>query len=186
MQQFWHISEEEPFEVSERAFAGEKNIYIQSENAFIFLCLEGEAKIEVDLWCYTLEPNSQLVLLPNAVLQVHQASPNFRLLCIACLGELFHELSNCLEPPFFRYIKETPCVRLDEREVALIHSVAHLLEDVSQDRENPYRRQMAANHIQNLFFHFYSRTRQFFPNNDSKWVNRKEMLFKEFLKPVLH
>ena len=89
MQQFWHISEEEPFEVSERAFAGEKNIYIQSENAFIFLCLEGEAKIEVDLWRYTLEPNSQLVLLPNAVLQVHQASPNFRLLCIACLGSCF-------------------------------------------------------------------------------------------------
>ena len=43
MQQFWHISEEEPFEVSERAFAGEKNIYIQSDNAVIFLCLEGEA-----------------------------------------------------------------------------------------------------------------------------------------------
>ena len=185
MQQFWHISEDEPFEVSERSFVGEKNIYIQSDNAFIFLCLEAEAEVEVDLWRYTMVPNSQLVLLPNAVLQLLHATPNFKLLCIACLGELFHELSNCLEPPFFRYIKETPCVRLDEREVALIHSVAHLLEDVSQDRENPYRRQMAANHIQNLFFHFYSRTRQFFPQNDSKWVNRKEMLFKEFLKLVL-
>lgn len=185
MQQFWHLSEEEPFEVSERSFAGEKDIYIKSENAFIFLCLEGEAEIEVDLWRYTLSVNSQLVLLPNAVLQVLHASPHFKLLCIACLGNLFHELSNCLEPPFFRFIKEIPCVHLDEPEVALLKSVVHLLEDVNSDPENPYRCQMAANHIQNLLFHFYSRTRQFFPQTESKWVNRKEMLFKEFLQLVL-
>lgn len=185
MQQFWHLSEEEPFEISERTFKGEKDIYVKSDNAFILLCLEGEAEIEVDLWRYTLVANAQLVLLPKMVLQVLHASPNFRVLCIACLGDLFHELSNCLEPPFFRFIKEHPYVCLEEPEVELLHSVIHLLEDVSKDLENPYRRQMAANHIQNLLFHFYSRTRQFFPQTESKWVNRKEMLFKEFLQLVL-
>ena len=185
MQEFWHLSEEEPFEISERTFKGEKDIYIKSDNAFIFLCLEGEAEIEVDLWRYTLQTNTQLVLLPKMVLQVLHTSPNFRVLCIACLGDLFHELSNCLEPPFFRYIKEHPYVCLEEPEVELLRSVIHLLEDVSKDLENPYRRQMAANHIQNLLFHFYSRTRQFFPQTESKWVNRKEMLFKEFLQLVL-
>ena len=54
MQQFWHLSEEEPFEISERTFKGEKDIYVKSDNAFILLCLEGEAEIEVDLWRYTL------------------------------------------------------------------------------------------------------------------------------------
>lgn len=185
MQEFWHLSEEEPFEISERTFKGEKDIYIKSDNAFIFLCLEGEAEIEVDLWHYTLQTNSQLVLLPKMVLQVLHTSPNFRALCIACLGDLFHELANCLEPPFFRFIKEHPYVCLEEPEVELLRNVFHLLEDVSKDLENPYRRQMAANHIQNLLFHFYSRTRQFFPKNESKWVNRKEMLFKEFLQLVL-
>ena len=185
MQEFWHLSEEEPFEISERTFKGEKDIYVKSDNAFILLCLEGEAEIEVDLWRYTLVANAQLVLLPKMVLQVLHASPNFRVLCIACLGDLFHELSNCLEPPFFRFIKEHPYVCLEKPEVELLHNVFHLLEDVSKDLENPYRRQMAANHIQNLLFHFYSRTRQFFPQTESKWVNRKEMLFKEFLQLVL-
>lgn len=185
MTSFWHLSEEEPIEVSEQLFADEKDSYIKSENAFIFLCLEGEAEIEVDHWRYTLVPNSQLVLLPHVVWQVIHASPHFKLLCIACFGKLFHELSNCLEPTFFHFIKEHPCVVLDKSEVELLRNVIHLLEDVSRDLENPYRRQMAANHIQNLLFHFYSRTRQFFPQKATKWVNRKEMLFKQFIQLVL-
>ncbi|MGM9797286.1 MAG: AraC family transcriptional regulator [Parabacteroides sp.] len=185
MTPFWHLSEEEPFEVAEHTFTSGKELYVKSDHLFIFLCLEGRAEVEVDLWPYTLEPGTQLALLPNAVLQLLHATPDCRIRCVGCLGELFRELSNCLEPPFFRFIKEHPCVKLNDTEQDLLRHALCLMEDVYNDRENPYRRQMAANHIQNLLFHFYRRTRQFFPQTDNKWVNRKEMLFKQFLQLVL-
>lgn len=151
---------------------------------FLLFCLEGTAEVEVDLQKYTLVRNTQLLIMPGVSLQVERVGDDFRCLYVGCSNNLFNEMTNSLDPTFFHFLKDNPGVILNEIESDHLRNMVRLMRTVYNDKENCYRRQMARNYIQNMLFHFYSRTQHLFMRNEEKWVNRKEELFKRFVQLV--
>lgn len=180
----WNLVDEEEFVVKTDAHHELTENPTKARGISVILCLDGNADVLVDIKCHKLEKNSQLVVLPGSFIEVFQESPDFRMLYISCSDSVFQEMSNSLEPTFFRYIRETPYVILPDEEVELLKKAAYLIKVAYEDETNCYRRQMAYNYVQNILFHFYNRTRRFFRQSDKKWVNRKEELFKVFLQLV--
>ena len=153
----------------------------KTEGMFVLLCLEGESEIKLDHRKYRLIPNSQMVLMPSVSVEALMISDDFRMIRIGCTQEVFEEITNSFEPAFFNFMKNSPCVVLPDREVMMLKQLASLAATAIADKDNSYRRQMVCNYIQNILYHFYGRTRLLFPTAETKWVSRKEELFKDFL-----
>lgn len=178
------LEREQLFSVSTLTLTHEKVPCFKTDHLLVLLCLEGEAEVEVNLWPYTLKKNVQLMIQPGNLLQIDLPHAPLRLRCIICQGTLYHELSNSIEPNFFKFIRDTPCVELSTEESQWLMKLADLIEVVQNAPQDRYRTQMAANYLQILCFNIYHKTQHHFQPNATKWVSRKEELFKQFIHLV--
>lgn len=149
----------------------------------IMLCLEGEAVVKINMTAHRLTHGCQLVVLPHAVVEVCSVGEGFRALCIHCAESLFGDLCSTLDPSFLNYMREHPSASLPVDEVNLVKQLGQLIRRACDDPGNCFRRQMAANYMQNLLFHFYNKTRSYFADV-RKPLGRKEELFADFLQLV--
>lgn len=64
-----HTTNEEPFVSGTGHFAGWANRLMKLEDTAILFCREGHAHIMIDLQEYELAPNTQVVLLPDTIVE---------------------------------------------------------------------------------------------------------------------
>lgn len=105
-----HTTNEEPFVSGTGHFAGWANRLMKLEDTAILFCREGHAHIMIDLQEYELAPNTQVVLLPDTIVNFTNISPDFTISYIAFSRILFQEVTARLDLSFFRFLKENPCV----------------------------------------------------------------------------
>lgn len=109
-----HTTNEEPFVSGTGHFAGWANRLMKLEDTAILFCREGHAHIMIDLQEYELAPNTQVVSLPDTIVNFTNISPDFTISYIAFSRILFQEVTARLDLSFFRFLKENPCVTLPE------------------------------------------------------------------------
>lgn len=78
--------------------------------AIILYCRAGRGTMAIDLKKYEITVNTQVVLLPGAVISLDEKSDDFRVSFFASHIEMFREACIRFEPSFFHFIKEKPCV----------------------------------------------------------------------------
>ena len=181
---YWNVTDDEAFSVGTDTWLTQAGDYVKTAGVFVLFVTEGTAELEINLCLYRLRPHTQTVLLPGSLVHVLHVSPDFKLHVLGCSDTLFHEISTCLDPRFFHFLKETPCVPLDTAESVRLQHAISLLHSIHSDTANPYRRHTAANCLHNLLYSFYSRTHRHCAPREPKWVGRKEELFKLFLQLV--
>lgn len=182
--EIWHITENDPFIAGTGDFKAIENRFIKLNNASIFFCRQGHAHIQIDLLEYDLIPNAQLVLLPGSIIHITEVSDDFKISFIVCSPTLFQEISNRLEPPFFRFLKEAPCVVLPAGRERSVDRLAETIEELYNDRENCFRLQIAKNYIQSFLLEIYDKTHRLFMQKRPEGVSRQEELFKRFIQLV--
>lgn len=129
-----HTTNEEPFVSGTGHFAGWENRLMKLEDTAILFCREGHAHIMIDLQEYELAPNTQVVLLPDTIVNFTNISPDFTISYIAFSRILFQEVTARLDLSFFRFLKENPCVTLPEERTRSINGLASGIEDLYHDR----------------------------------------------------
>lgn len=134
-----HTTNEEPFVSGTGHFAGWENRLMKLEDTAILFCREGHAHIMIDLQEYELAPNTQVVLLPDTLVNFTNISPDFTISYIAFSRILFQEVTARLDLSFFRFLKENPCVTLPEERTRSINGLASGIEDLYHDRDNCFR-----------------------------------------------
>lgn len=137
-----HTTNEEPFVSGTGHFAGWENRLMKLEDTAILFCREGHAHIMIDLQEYELAPNTQVVLLPDTIVNFTNISPDFTISYIAFSRILFQEVTARLDLSFFRFLKENPCVTLPEERTRSINGLASGIEDLYHDRDNCFRQQI--------------------------------------------
>ena len=182
--EIWDLKDEEPFTIGSDDFRKLKEKYIKLEDASIFFCTSGQAHISIDLQEYELKPDTQVVLLPGRVLHVSSVSEDFRLLYIGFSNKFFHEITNRLEPTFFHFLKDNPCVVLPYERTEQIHILARSIDNIYHDRENLFRIQIARNCIQSFLLDIYDKTKRYFDQSNEEGVSRREELFKRFIQHI--
>lgn len=125
-----HTTNEEPFVSGTGHFAGWENRLMKLEDTAILFCREGHAHIMIDLQEYELAPNTQVVLLPDTIVNFTNISPDFTISYIAFSRILFQEVTARLDLSFFRFLKENPCVTLPEERTRSINGLASGIEDL--------------------------------------------------------
>lgn len=158
--------------------------FFKLEDACILLCRQGEAVIEINSEEYQLVPNTHSLLLPGTIIGSAHASDDFQAFYILFSQELFREITNRLDPSFFRFLEVTPTFNSSEERLLPIKQMQTLIEGLYYDKENCFRSQILRNNLQSILWHIYDKTRRFFLESHPEGISRQEELFKQFIQLV--
>ena len=131
------------------------NQIMKLADASIFHCRSGKAHIEIDLQAYEVTENTQLLLLPGSIFNCTCASHDFTVSYIVFSDTLFWEITSRLDPSFFHFLKEHPCIVIPEERVKPFIGLSLVMKDLYEDRDNSFRIQIFKNFIQNFILDFY-------------------------------
>ena len=154
------------------------------EDACIFFCHSGEARIEIDLLEYDITRNTQIIFLPNSIINYSYASPDLSISYITFSNAFFQEATVRLDPSFFHFLKENPVVTLPVERTRTINGLIIALEDLYKDKENCFRLQILRNYIQSFLLDIYDKTHRIFEQNRPEGISRQEELFKRFIQLI--
>ena len=107
--------------------------------AIILYCRAGRGTMAIDLKKYEITVNTQVVLLPGAVISLDEKSDDFRVSFFASHIEMFREACIRFEPSFFHFIKEKPCYTLPSEFTAPINGLLHATSAIYADTDHRIR-----------------------------------------------
>ena len=175
---------EDPFFVGTINCSDMPHHLFKLEDACIFFCHSGEARIEIDLLEYDITPNTQIIFLPNSIINYSYASPDLSISYITFSNAFFQEATVRLDPSFFHFLKENPVVTLPVERTRTINGLIIELEDLYKDKENCFRLQILRNYIQSFLLDIYDKTHRIFEQNRPEGISRQEELFKRFIQLI--
>ena len=175
---------EDPFFVGTINCSDMPHHLFKLEDACIFFCHSGEARIEIDLLEYDVMPNTQIIFLPNSIINYSYASPDLSISYITFSNAFFQEATVRLDPSFFHFLKENPVVTLPVERTRTINGLIIALEDLYKDKENCFRLQILRNYIQSFLLDIYDKTHRIFEQNRPEGISRQEELFKRFIQLI--
>lgn len=179
------LSEHEPFIAgTEKLFTCSPNQITKLEDASIIFCTRGKAHVEIDLQAYEITPHTQLVLLPGSILNCTYISNDFTVSYIDFSHLLFEEITSRLDPSFFHFLKEHPCIVVPEERVQPMIGMMLTVEDLYKDKDNCFRLQIFKNFVQNFLLDFYDKTQHLFLQKKTESINRQEEIFKRFIQLI--
>lgn len=160
------------------------NQIMKLADASIFHCRSGKAHIKIDLQAYEVTENTQLLLLPGSIFNCTCASHDFTVSYIVFSDTLFWEITSRLDPSFFHFLKEHPCIVIPEERVKPFIGLSLVMKDLYEDRDNSFRIQIFKNFIQNFILDFYDKTQHLFLQKKTEGINRQEEIFKRFIQLI--
>ena len=126
---------EDPFFVGTINCSDMPHHLFKLEDACIFFCHSGEARIEIDLLEYDIMPNTQIIFLPNSIINYSYASPDLSISYITFSNAFFQEATVRLDPSFFHFLKENPVVTLPVERTRTINGLIIALEDLYKSKK---------------------------------------------------
>ncbi|CAK7064297.1 MAG: hypothetical protein PARBB_03057 [Parabacteroides distasonis] len=147
----------------------------------ILFCRSGMADVSVDLVQCTLKPNTVTVLLPDTILTLNSSGEYFKVEYIVFSASLFDEAVFRLEPPFFRFILDNPCLVCPPGERDALDTMIRMFWTIYKDRDNMYRNVIIKNQSQNFFLNMHDKNRHLFSSLQRNGYNRGEELFHKFI-----
>ena len=154
--------------------------------AILAVCLKGHAKVAINLKEYDLETSSLLMTLPDQIIQNIGASDDYSGIFIAVspqfIDRTFTQMKELL--PFMFYIKEHPCVPLNESELNCMIEYHSFLWKKVKMKDNIYRREIAKGILSAMFYDIHNFCRKHMPMEGYHPKTRMEELFEKFMHDV--
>ena len=152
--------------------------------AIILYCRAGRGTMAIDLKKYEITVNTQVVLLPGAVISLDEKSDDFRVSFFASHIEMFREACIRFEPSFFHFIKEKPCYTLPSEFTAPINGLLHATSAIYADTDHRFRNQIARNHLQSFLLDVYDKVHRLFTHKEIEGGSRPNELFHKYLTSI--
>ena len=160
------------------------NRLCKSGSTVILICQQGKARVTIDLQEYGVVNHTVMFLLPDSIVSITDASPDFRVSWFTCSGEMFRETSFRFNSQFFRFIKEHPCKTLPPADTRAIRELMKSTAIVYNDRENCFRYEIAKDLLHIFLMDLYDKTYRWFSAQDIEGRNRQDELFRRFMSLV--
>lgn len=154
---------------------------VQMDIDAIILCTKGKSYIEIDFIVYEIVPNTQLIIIAGSIVKCNYTSDDFTSSYIIFKHDIYNEVTAQLEPSFTFFLKEYPCVQLDEKKIYRMTYLVEAMEDFYKEKDNCFRIHIFKNNIQSFLLDVYDKTRTLFKIDKSEKIGRKEKLFIKFI-----
>lgn len=155
----------------------------QLKGGGIFICLQGETEFSVDLKSYKLKKGDMCVVFPFSILQTINKSDDFERYAIGVSLELVSDIQIPSSTEYYLYIKDNPCISLDEKEVKMLLELFGLMMQKYASTDHPFRQEIA----RSLFKVIYCEMAAIYTKRNpiiQESVPRKDLLVRKFMFDV--
>ncbi len=160
------------------------NCYVKFENASIFCCWQGEAKIEINRQIHELKAGVQVVLFPGCIVSIIRVSNDFQIVFVDFSSIILKEVSVHVGTSFKYYFWENPVSSLSEEQKKEFLVQTNILKRIYVDKANRYRVQIAKNYIQSILLDMYDKQQRSFILTHPQGISRREEIFNRFIELV--
>ena len=146
----------------------------------VFVCLEGEGKIVVDMQTISIRRGSIVILLPYSVIQLADISDNTRITLIATGMGFLEKLA--LSQPVENYvekIREMPCLQLTETQLEKAKKIYLFVEKLYKEATGPLKQEIRSSLLTLLALEIVT---LFAENQEtgSPRLSRQDQVFRNF------
>lgn len=152
------------------------------------VCTQGRALVSTGVQSYEFDAETELIFLTGSLIEVPEASPDFRARVLLFPQDLFLKAILPIDTPYFNYTHEHPCYhhtpdersRKTWREMLLWMDVARML---FVDNDSPFRAQHEQNYLQSLLMWLFNTIPDKLAAAGSTY-SRKQQLCHRFMQLV--
>ncbi|NDV67193.1 AraC family transcriptional regulator [Bacteroides sp. 224] len=146
----------------------------------IVVCLQGETEFLLDLKSYKLKKGDMCIVFPFSIFQTISKSDDFERYVIGVDMELIKDIQIPSATEYYLYIKDNPCVSLDEEELIMVLNLLDMMMQKYSIADHPFRREIAKSMFKVIYFELaaiYWKRNPIVHEN----VPRKDSLVREFM-----
>ena len=154
--------------------------FILDAGVVVFVCLEGEGKIVVDMQTISIRRGSIVILLPYSVIQLADISDDTRITLIATGMGFLEKLA--LSQPVENYvekIREMPCLQLSENQLEQAKKIYLFVEKLYKEATGPLEQEIRSSLLTLLALEIVT---LFAENKESgnPRLSRQDQVFRNF------
>lgn len=179
--QIVQTTEHDPFVAGTSSLQEFHTRLIKVNDAGIFFCRKGHARLDIDLEKYEIREHTQVIVHPGTILHITDPSEDFLVSYFCFSKSLLEEATFRLEPSFFHFLKENPCFTLPVDCTKWISGLMNATEALYKEKDHLFRNLIAKNHLQSFLLNVYDKTHRYFTRPPLEGGKRKEELFKRFI-----
>jgi len=150
----------------------------------VFICVRGEARITIEDTAYTLKRGSLCVTFPHTVIQAFEKTDDFKGYILGGNTGFVYGMSFQSAIAVYLYIKDHPCIQLDESELQTVLAMYNQLKDSNEKTDHPFRYDI----LEHLLTVFCYEIAAIYHKRESMWnvtFSRKQTLFYRFLQLLM-
>lgn len=152
------------------------------------ICMHGKSIISTGVQQYAFEEQTELIFLTGSLIQVIQASADFKVRILLFPKDVFLKAILPVDTPYFNYTHEHPCYRHTEdersqktwREVVLWMDMAQML---FSDNTSQFRQQQEHNYLQSMLMWLFNTIPEKLAANNNQY-SRKQILCHQFMQLI--
>lgn len=172
------------FRVEHSSLTKYKDSPLHQRGGMIMLCRSGRALITVNLNEYRIEQGCEIILIPDSIFVLVEASNDFAVDFVAFSEAVFNEIVFKLDPNFISHLWYQPIYRHTALTLEVSDAILRLIFKVCNDVENAYRQLIATNYLRNMMLTIYDAIQRDSLSSKRMSYTRKEELLHRFLRLV--
>ena len=153
---------------------------IRMDRGCIFLCLSGEASINIGLVVCKITKNVETVIMPDTTVSLIEISENFLIKGFVFSKEMYEYTGLRLGIFFSRYIMSVPSYLHPDDSVTLQSTTLHIemAEQIHNERYSNFVSLMQRNFVQNFFLYLYDKCKSNFTNIEEQFTRQQKQFYK--------
>ena len=159
--------------------------YFNIQGAVLLLVKHGKCTIELDLEKHPLTEHTCVMVLPNQIVRISQASSNLKFICAACSLSMVEDMMTKANEAISLSIraKQQPVLKLNATEYgSILQSFNFLIAKLKTSSQNPYNIQIVQNALLALTYECFGAIVK--TDNIKPPSSKKEALFNSFINLV--
>lgn len=152
-------------------------------SASVCICIDGEAKVEVDMVKYGLKKNTILLLFPSQITRIESIDPDFRVMYFAFSYNVLDEVLFRFPPEFLTFLTSHVIYEDSPENIRKEWNKFEAIKLVYEDQENVCRREILLNLIRAYYLQLYNDIYKYLIRNPIK-KTRKTEIYELFVKYV--
>lgn len=136
------LSDEQSFSVEDTNLSAFLKRPVRVNGGAVFLCTAGRAVVSVNVEEHAIECDTEVVLLPDMVFMLVEASADFRVIFYASSIQVFDGAMQRLDTECFHYLETHPAIRHRGETARGVKNLYSVVLAASAETENIYRSQI--------------------------------------------
>lgn len=178
------LADEQSFSVEDTNLSALLKRPVRVNGGAVFLCTAGRAIVSVNVEEHAIESGTEVLLLPDMVFMLVEASADFRVIFYASSIQVFDGAMQRLDTECFHYLEAHPAIRHRGATACEARNLYAVVLAAGAETENIYRPQIMYLLMRHILLNICDKVRRNCIRSQEEGAHRKRELYDRFVKLI--